>query len=301
MSTATTVRSDTLRFQDRVQQALAAIPGVTGASATTVLPLTTMASYGGGFQDQLTIPGAPGNTGDVDRDTVFFDMVAVRANYVEVMGMRLVAGRTFTEARQDGVSEVMIDAAIARRFFPDGNAAGAEIEAGGGRATIVGVAEQARLSEVHADGRPQVLVRAEDTGIRPLLYVMRATRDPRSLLPDVQAAVRRVDPRVPVWLAVRTPVVSPHLAAMTTLGEGERQVLATVTTDALAILDDGLARRYGLLLKLRMTGTLGVLVRAKRAGVVERLAPVLDRLDELRFRLAPQIRREVLALAGEQE
>src|SRR5262249_30122888 len=100
--------SDAIAFQDRVQQALSAIPGVQGASAASSLPLT-----GTAFQTGIRVPGAPGNTGDAERDTILADMVAVRANYVEVMGMRLRAGRTFAAARQNGVMEIMIDTAVA--------------------------------------------------------------------------------------------------------------------------------------------------------------------------------------------
>jgi putative ABC transport system permease protein len=184
--------SDVIAFQDRVQQALASIPGVTGASAASALPLTATA-----FQRTITISGAPGNIGDAERDKALTDMIAVRANYVEVMGMRLIAGRAFTEFRQNDVTEVMIDTALARRFFPDGNAIGATIRLGERPSTIIGVFNQARLYDVHADGRPQILVRAE-IGFRPLFYVMRTTREPHSLLPEVQSAVHRIDPRVAV-------------------------------------------------------------------------------------------------------
>jgi putative ABC transport system permease protein len=184
--------SDVIAFQDRVQSALATIPGVTGASAASALPLTATA-----FQRTITIPGAPGNTGDAERDTALTDLIAVRANYVEVMGIRLIAGRAFTEFRQNDVTEVMIDTAIARRFFPDGNAIGAKFRMGDRSVTIIGVFNQARLYDVHSDGRPQILVRAE-LGYRPLFYVMRTTREPHSLLPEVQAAVHRIDPRVAV-------------------------------------------------------------------------------------------------------
>jgi putative ABC transport system permease protein len=183
--------SDLIAFQDRVQNALAAIPGVTGASAASALPLTATA-----FQETITIPGAPGNTGDAERDKVLTDMIGVRANYVEVMGMRLLAGRTFTEAR--GVTEAIIDTAIARRFFPGSNALGAKIRWGERSLTIIGVVNQARLYDLHADGRPQILVRAEDFGFRPLFFVMRTTREPHSLSPEVRSAVRRINPRVPV-------------------------------------------------------------------------------------------------------
>lgn len=184
---------DAIEFQDRVTHALAAIPGVTGASGTSALPLTASA-----FQGPMTIPGAPGNTGDGRRDELLTDIVAVRENYVETMGMRLLAGRTFGAYRPLAVPEAMIDAAVARRFFPSGNPLGAVVSFEGLRFTIIGVVDPARLYDVHADGRPQVLIRVEDRGFRPLFYVMRTTRDPRSLLGDVRAAVRRIDARVPV-------------------------------------------------------------------------------------------------------
>jgi putative ABC transport system permease protein len=157
------------------------------------LPLT-----GTAFQEMIAFPGAPGNTGDAERDKLLVDIIGVRANYVEVMGMRLLAGRTFTESRQNGVTEAMIDAAIARRFFPEGNPLGAKIPFGELSLTVIGVINQARLYDIHADGRPQILVRAEDFGIRPLFFVMRTSREVHSLLPDVRAAVRRIDPAIPV-------------------------------------------------------------------------------------------------------
>src|SRR5262249_59867358 len=97
-----------------------------------------------------------------------------------------LAGRTFTEALQNGVTEAVIDSAIARRFFPKGNALGATIRLGKQSLTIIGVVNQARLYDVHADGRPQILVRTEDFGARPLFFVVRATREPHSLLSDVR-------------------------------------------------------------------------------------------------------------------
>jgi putative ABC transport system permease protein len=185
---------DAIAFQDRVLRALTNIPGVTGASAANALPLSAATP-----QAPIAIPGAPGNTGDVDRDTVLTDLVPVAVNYVEVMGMRVVAGRTFTTARPSGVFEAMIDSVLARRFFPDGSAVGAKIPLGAERSlTIIGVVDQARMYEVHADGRPQILVRIEEFGGRALAFVVRTTRDPRSLLPDVRAAIRQTDPRVPI-------------------------------------------------------------------------------------------------------
>ncbi|MGH9200004.1 MAG: FtsX-like permease family protein [Vicinamibacterales bacterium] len=112
--------------------------------------------------------------------------------------MRLLAGRTFEEARREGVREAMIDRGLMRRFFPEGNPLGATIPYGDHALTVVGVVEQARLYDVHQDGRPQIFTRTEDWGYRPLFYVMRTDREPQALLPEVRSAVRRVEPRVAV-------------------------------------------------------------------------------------------------------
>lgn len=67
----------------------------------------------------------------------------------------------------------------------------------------------------------------------------------------------------------------------------------------LVVLDDALARQLAEVLGLRLTGTLGLLLDVKQAGLAPALAPVLDQLQALRFRLAPHTRAAVLKLAGE--
>ncbi|MGH9384486.1 MAG: ADOP family duplicated permease [Vicinamibacterales bacterium] len=186
--------ADAIALQDRIERALAALPGVTGVSATDALPLTASAS-----QTAISIPGAPGITGDQDRDRPLVDYIGARARYHEVMGMRIVAGRSFEEARRPGVFEGLIDRQLARHFFPTGDPLGAKIPFGENRAvTIVGVVDQARLYDVHQDGRPQVFLRAEDFDYRTLSFVVRTDQDPRSLIPTVRGVIRQIDPQLAV-------------------------------------------------------------------------------------------------------
>lgn len=183
---------DVIAFQDRIHGALAEIPGVDAASASSTLPLTVVTAQG-----LLVIPTAPRNVGDPERDAVLTDILGARAGYFEVMGMRVLAGRTFETARRPGVREAVVDHAFARRFFGDVSPLGVRFPYGPDSLTIVGVVQQARLYDVHQDGPPQLFVRVEDWGFRPLYYVLRTgERDPLALLPEVQAAVRRVEPRV---------------------------------------------------------------------------------------------------------
>jgi len=103
------------------------------------------------------------------------------------------------------------------------------------------------------------------------------------------------------WVAVRQPVSAPALPLAADLGRGEAAVLALAleSPDAVVILDDALGRQAAELLGLRMTGTLGLLLDARKQGLILKIAPVLDELDRLRFRVSPATRAAVLKLAGE--
>lgn len=104
------------------------------------------------------------------------------------------------------------------------------------------------------------------------------------------------------WVTVRVPAASQYVASPE-LGSGETDVLRLALElpvgEAVVILDDAKAREAAGKLGLKLTGTLGVLLDAKRAGLVSEVAPHLDRLDALGFRLARGTRDAVLRLAGE--
>jgi hypothetical protein len=76
-------------------------------------------------------------------------------------------------------------------------------------------------------------------------------------------------------------------------------MLALELREAVVVLDDALARRVAETLGLNVTGTLGLLLDAKRAGLITAVGPLLDQLEALRFRVAPHTRTAVLKLAGE--
>ena len=103
------------------------------------------------------------------------------------------------------------------------------------------------------------------------------------------------------WLIVRPVRDRTLLPLVTHLGDGEKEVLALglETQDALLLLDDRDARRYAQTLELEISGTLGLLLRAKERGILDAVQPVLDRLQALRFRLNTRTRQMVLKRAGE--
>ena len=82
-------------------------------------------------------------------------------------------------------------------------------------------------------------------------------------------------------------------------GEVEVMILAREQSADLVILDDNAAKKTAKYLGLAVTGTLGVLLRAKREGYIEAVAPLLDALVLDRFFIDEAIREMVLKQAGE--
>ena len=104
------------------------------------------------------------------------------------------------------------------------------------------------------------------------------------------------------WLRV-TPLLRPvpeHLGAGLHAGEAEALALALERRADLTLLDDGDARRRATKAGLRISGVLGVLLRAKRNGRVPSLREEIRRLrKEARFFVARPLERELIAAAGE--
>ncbi len=104
------------------------------------------------------------------------------------------------------------------------------------------------------------------------------------------------------WVEIRSVSMPRYLQLIADLGPGESEVLALATNhpSALVVLDDKLARRIADMQGFRLTGTAGVLLRAKRKGLIPALKPVIKKLLDLDFRLKPELVKEILTLADEE-
>lgn len=90
-----------------------------------------------------------------------------------------------------------------------------------------------------------------------------------------------------------------------TLGRGEAEVIALGLEQkhggvaCEVVLDDRRARQIAHEFGLRVVGTVGLLVRAKRHGYVASVRELLERLQAGGFRLSAELLRQALVLAGE--
>ena len=82
-------------------------------------------------------------------------------------------------------------------------------------------------------------------------------------------------------------------------GEASAIALALEIHDSTIILDDYKARRIAENLGLAITGTLGVIIKAKQQNIVSSVKPFLQKMKKAGFHLSPEFEKNVLREAGE--
>jgi uncharacterized protein len=103
------------------------------------------------------------------------------------------------------------------------------------------------------------------------------------------------------WIEVRAVRMPDVVTLISDLGAGEAQVLALAleVPGSLVRLGDRLARAVARMRNIRLMGTTGVLLKAKQEGHISAVAPLLDRLLQLDFRLSDAVKASILKLAQE--
>ena len=82
-------------------------------------------------------------------------------------------------------------------------------------------------------------------------------------------------------------------------GEAEAIVLATELDADLVILDEKLGRYYAKHADLTVTGTIGVLIKAKKEGIINELKPLLFELTSKDVWISDKLISEILSQIGE--
>ena len=108
---------------------------------------------------------------------------------------------------------------------------------------------------------------------------------------------KEFDKTVPDWIEVRKVSDNKYLKLMKNfvdLGEASTIALAVETDDIVIILDDFKARKLAQKLNLKITGTIGVLIKARKRNIITSTQEVLNKLKNEGFRISDEIEKEFL-------
>ena len=168
-------------------------PGVTAASAVSVLPLNDV---GAASALPFTVEGRePPRTEDP-----LADVRIVAPGYFEMMKIPLREGRLLDE--RDGVDEPrtsVINETMARRYFPDRTPVGQTIVNPHGKSVVVGVVGDVRNQGLDREPRKQVYLPLQQSPAAGMAVVARTARDPLAIAAALREAVWAVDADQPIY------------------------------------------------------------------------------------------------------
>ena len=183
---------------ERVIERLESVPGITHASAVNFPPMTNNTARG------YSVDFAPAP--ESKRLNVVDYRVATPA-YAKVMNIDVLKGRFISaEDVNTGEPVAVVNQRFADREWPKQNAVGRsvslQLEPGkmGPWRRIVGVIRNVRHGGPVADPNPEIYVPFAQAPVETVYLAVRTSRDPAAMSPALQAAVREVDPDLPLAL-----------------------------------------------------------------------------------------------------
>ena len=168
---------------------LSAIPGVASAAAASPLPLRCACSNWG-----IAIVSKP----DLAESTTFFRTATT--DYLQTLGVELKQGRLFQEADRAGAPVIVINEALAEKYFPGENPIGQAIlgNGTGEPATVIGVVENVAEGLLADDPAPARYVLYDHVGwtgeANSFVLRLRPGIDPASVFEQARDVLRSVAP-----------------------------------------------------------------------------------------------------------
>jgi putative ABC transport system permease protein len=150
-------------------------------------------------------------------------MRLVSPEFFQAMGIRMLSGRAFTEADgPNGESVTIVNEAFVRRSFPEVDPLRERVKdldnriVNGklvvGETAVVGVVADVHYASLTAPAEPTVYVsRAQYLSPRELIVVTTADGTPERHIAEFRAALREVDPKLPVEFGVMSTFVAASL------------------------------------------------------------------------------------------
>jgi putative ABC transport system permease protein len=194
-----------LHFYDAATERLRNTPSINSVGLTTNLP------FDGGNVDGVIVEGqAPPEGGNIT-EAEQAEIQSVTPGTFQALGIPLLQGRDFQSGdRRDfqdtnnsnALLVTIIDEPFARRYWPSGDALGKRIQTTGDREwlTVIGIVGGVKHLNLAEEKRPHIYLALHQFPAPRAAFVVRTDGPPNASIPTFRAALRQVDPDMPLYL-----------------------------------------------------------------------------------------------------
>lgn len=182
-------REAVVAFQERLLAELTELPDVVSAALASQTPVL-------GGHSRATV--RPADRPDEPGAEYEAEETVVTPGYFETMGIPLVRGRAFRDPSAEPEPVVVVNESLARRFWPDGDPVGQEIDGGMGPVRVVGVVGDVQMRSLRSPPRPGVYYPFHQGRGSTVVIHIRTRGNPSAAASVLRRAVAAVDPEVPV-------------------------------------------------------------------------------------------------------
>jgi predicted permease len=184
-----------IAFFRRVGEVIGRSPDIESVAATYSLPMSTVALAWEPFTVEGYVP-------KYSQDFIISNVRIVSPDYFRTMGIPLLNGRYFDDHDTKGAPEtVIVDQALAERFWPNENPLGKRLQRGGSNSwrTVVGVVSDAKQYSSEREPPIAVYFPFEQYVARSMFLVIRTGPDPAQMIAAITKDIQALDPGMPVF------------------------------------------------------------------------------------------------------
>jgi predicted permease len=181
-------------FYRQLGERLKGLPGVEAVGTTYSLPMSTVAFA----WEPITVEGYVSRNGE---SSTISNTRIVSPDYFRTMGIPLLKGRYFNEHdRKDEPETVIVDEAMAERFWPNEDPIGKRLKNKSDTwRTVVGVISDAKQYSPEKEPPITVYYPFDQYAARSMYLLVRTTSDPVPMTPAITREIQALDAELPVF------------------------------------------------------------------------------------------------------